>query len=108
MWNPALLTLAANPALTRIVLASSEHAAFTPADAPLSPRALWLRAARAHARLFALVRAGSVLARERARTTLGPLEDGAEPADACTSLAPPLPSAGPRPTRALSESTFGH
>jgi hypothetical protein len=100
VWSPALLAPAANPALQRIVLAPAEHGAFSTEHAPLGPRSLWLRAARAHARLFALVRAGTPLVRERARTVAAPMleETDTEVEDKrCVG----------RPTRALSASAVG-
>jgi hypothetical protein len=110
MWNSSLLVLSTSQSLQRITLAPNEHAAF-PSSAPsttanndsdpfglpsfsytnthgtvdtaLDNRSLWMRTARdpQHARLFALVKAGSNVApigtiagggRIRARTLAAP------------------------------------
>jgi hypothetical protein len=111
MWNSSLLVLSTSQSLQRITLAPNEHAAFPSSapstttdtndsdpfglpsfsytnthgtvDTALDNRSLWMRTARdpQHARLFALVKAGSNIApigtiagggRIRARTLAAP------------------------------------
>ncbi|KAG5650036.1 hypothetical protein H0H81_000999, partial [Sphagnurus paluster] len=93
VWNAAILTVAANPTLTRVVLvdprANTSSSTYGNSSAGLAPTGLFMMEARRHARLVDLIRAGTpAMPRTRAHTMGSPTPSPPLPADGAHPAAP--------------------